>query len=49
MCEMIHARREGPAREERYDLFSSLLDASKDADVRLQDSELIGASRGVLV
>nr|BAL05166.1 cytochrome P450 [Phanerodontia chrysosporium] len=42
MREMIRARREHPAREERHDLFSSLLDASKDTDVRLQDSELIG-------
>jgi hypothetical protein len=48
MLEMIHARRSSE-KEDRHDLFSSLLDASEQEGenlapgaVKLQDSELIG-------
>ena len=50
MLEMIHARRSSE-KEDRYDLFSSLLDASEQEEnlvpgaVKLQDSELIGSPR----
>jgi cytochrome P450 len=45
MSEMIHERRVSEKKEERYDLFSSLLDASDDVsagDNQLSDSELRG-------
>ena len=45
MHEMIHDRRSAEKREERYDLFSSLLDASEieePGQTKLLDSELIG-------
>lgn len=50
MMEMIRARREAEKKEERYDLFSSLLDANADeceGEPSLADSELIGKSLGV--
>lgn len=46
MQEMIHSRKKAEKKQERYDLFSSLLDANEDeADghTRLSDSELMGA------
>lgn len=45
MQEMIHSRKIAERKQERYDLFSSLLDANEDeADghTRLSDSELMG-------
>lgn len=45
MLEMIHERRSAEKKEERYDLFSSLLDASEveeEGEVKLTDRELIG-------
>ncbi|KIP05980.1 hypothetical protein PHLGIDRAFT_119388 [Phlebiopsis gigantea 11061_1 CR5-6] len=47
MREMIHARRTAEKKEERYDLFSSLLEASEDeldgtGSVKLTDQELLG-------
>ncbi|PCH40910.1 cytochrome P450 [Wolfiporia cocos MD-104 SS10] len=43
MFEMIEARRNAEKREERYDLFSSLLDAnSSESEGALTDSELMG-------
>ncbi|THH17553.1 hypothetical protein EW146_g3277 [Bondarzewia mesenterica] len=45
MLEMIHDRRTSEKKEERYDLFSSLLDASDDVsgeEIKLTDSELVG-------
>ena len=46
MLEMIKARRQAEKKEERYDLFSSLLDANEEeleeGQIRLFDSELIG-------
>ncbi|KII87602.1 hypothetical protein PLICRDRAFT_54684 [Plicaturopsis crispa FD-325 SS-3] len=47
MLEMIYARRSAEKKEERYDLFSSLLDASEDEDLaggdaKLLNSELVG-------
>jgi hypothetical protein len=47
MVEMIQSRRSSEKKEERYDLFSSLLDASEEEDLssgetKLKDSELIG-------
>ena len=47
MMEMIRERRNSEKKEERYDLFSSLLDASddtSDGEVALADSELVGSS-----
>jgi cytochrome P450 len=49
MLEMIHARRSSE-KEDRHDLFSSLLDASEQegenlAPGAIKDSELIGSSR----
>lgn len=47
MLEMIEARRSGEKKEERYDLFSSLLDASEVEEVgqtKLSDQELAGTS-----
>ena len=48
MMEMIRERRNSEKKEERYDLFSSLLDASddtSDGEVALTDSELVGSSK----
>lgn len=45
MLEMIRERRGSEKKEERFDLFSSLLDASADGDgdeANLSASELIG-------
>ena len=45
MMEMIRARREAEKKEERYDLFSSLLDANEeetDGQTRLSNSEVMG-------
>ncbi|TFY50345.1 hypothetical protein EVG20_g11573 [Dentipellis fragilis] len=45
MLEMISSRRSAGKKEERYDLFSSLLDASEDTSdggAKLSDSELVG-------
>lgn len=45
MLEMIYARRNAEKKEERYDLFSSLLDASEDdsdGQTKLTDQELLG-------
>jgi cytochrome P450 len=45
MLEMIAQRRQAEKKEERYDLFSSLLDASDaeaDGSVKLNESELLG-------
>ncbi|GJE97102.1 cytochrome P450 [Phanerochaete sordida] len=45
MLEMVQDRRKTEKKEERYDLFSSLLDASdsdSDVNVRLTDRELLG-------
>jgi hypothetical protein len=45
MMEMVEARRDGDKVEERYDLFSGLLDAAQDeqdSEVALNDEELIG-------
>lgn len=46
MSDMIKERRESEKKEERYDLFSSLLDASEaegDGELKLTDTELMGA------
>ena len=46
MQDLIVARRTAKVKEERHDLFSSLLDANEEeaeGDVKLRDSELIGA------
>lgn len=46
MSEMIHQRRNAEKKEERYDLFSSLLDASEeesDGQAKLTDRELFGS------
>lgn len=46
MMEMIHTRKCSGEKEERYDLFSSLLDASEeesDSQAKLTDRELLGA------
>ncbi|KZT05609.1 cytochrome P450 [Laetiporus sulphureus 93-53] len=45
MIEMIRARKTQEKKEERYDLFSSLLDANEDESdgtIKLSDSELMG-------
>lgn len=45
MQEMVDMRRSANHREERHDLFTSLLDANmdeKDGEAKLKDSELIG-------
>lgn len=47
MREMIQGRRSAEKREERHDLFSSLLDASEDetdGQAKLTDQELLGKS-----
>ena len=46
MVEMVEAREKGDKVEQRYDLFSGLLDAAQDAqgsEAALEDDELIGA------
>jgi hypothetical protein len=48
MLEMVGARRNADKVEERYDLFSGLLDAAQDepgSEAALSDEELMGASR----
>lgn len=45
MLEMVEARRNGDKVEERYDLFSGLLDAAQnepETEAMLSDEELIG-------
>ena len=45
MLEMVEARRNADKVEQRYDLFSGLLDATQnetDCDAALTDDELIG-------
>ena len=44
---MVHARENAGTKEERYDLFSSLLDNTGDEDgtAKLTDDELMGTSR----
>lgn len=45
MHEMVNGRRNAEKKEERYDLFSSLLDASdtdSDGKMKLTDQELLG-------
>ncbi|KAJ3552189.1 hypothetical protein NM688_g4282 [Phlebia brevispora] len=44
MLEMVHARKMAEKKEERYDLFSSLLDASEEEEgsAKLTDRELLG-------
>ena len=42
MHEMIEARKTSEKKEERYDLFSSLLDANEEEDDLLSESELMG-------
>lgn len=49
LADMIKQRREAETKGERYDLFSSLLDASKaegDTSLKLTDSELMGRCCG---
>ena len=50
MLQMIHARKHAAKKEDRYDLFSSLLDAANDesdGQPTLVDSELIGTVRAL--
>jgi cytochrome P450 len=45
VLEMVEARRNADKVEERYDLFSGLLDAAQselDSEARLSDEELMG-------
>lgn len=47
MVEMIRSRKASNQREERFDLFSNLLDANEEEDLvdgaaKLKDSELMG-------
>ena len=47
MMDMIRARRTSSDKEERYDLFSSLLDANeleRDSAAQLTDDKLFGES-----
>jgi Cytochrome P450 len=47
MLDMVNARRNADTKEERYDLFSGLLDAARedsDGGVAMSDRELIGKS-----
>ena len=45
MMELVQQRKNADTKEERYDLFSSLLDPNdEDAEVTLTDSELLGTS-----
>ena len=49
---MVEARRAAKTKEERYDLFSYLLDANEDeldSAAKLSDSKLVGACAGVCV
>ena len=42
---MVHARRSATVKEERYDLFSTLLDANEDegdSEAKLSDSAVLG-------
>ena len=51
MREMIQGRRSVEKKEERYDLFSSLLDANEDeadGQAKLTDRELLGQYFGML-
>ena len=46
MVELIESRKNSEQKEERYDLFSSLLDANEDeldGQAKLADSELLGS------
>ena len=48
MLDMIRQRKEAEKKEERYDLFSSLLDASEagsDGQAKLTDQELLGEAQ----
>ncbi len=48
MVEMVHARKSAETKEERYDLFSGLLDAAQDdpdGSVAITEKELIGQSQ----
>lgn len=47
MLEMIREKRMEGLRVERYDLFSSLMDASDQEDSSMTDEELIGMSSSV--
>ena len=45
MMEMVEARRDGDKVEQRYDLFSGLLDAAReeqDSEAAISDEELVG-------
>jgi hypothetical protein len=45
MLEMVESRRDGDKVEQRYDLFSGLLDAAQDengSEAALNDDELMG-------
>ena len=42
MRDLIVARRTAEVKEERHDLFSSLLDANDDLDEKLSDDNLFG-------
>ena len=46
MAEMVHSRTGSEKKEERYDLFSSLLDNTGDEDgtAKLTEDELMGKS-----
>jgi hypothetical protein len=47
MLEMVEARRNADKGEQRYDLFSGLLDAAQselDGEATLSDEELIGGN-----
>lgn len=47
MLEMVDARRNADTKEERYDLFSGLLEAAQeepDGGVAISDRELVGKS-----
>ena len=51
MLEMCQARRAAEKKEERYDLFSTLLDANEDegdSEAKLSDSAVLG-TRGRLI
>ena len=47
LAEMVHARRTAKVKEERYDLFSNLLDANEeemDSAAKLSDEKVVGTS-----
>lgn len=53
MVEMIHSRKNSEKGEQRYDLFSSLLEANDDedisgGDVKLSTSELLGRLNNIV-